>query len=1070
MAAQLPQSVRLQLMELATRTLSKYNGVLTSEDLIANLSLEDVRAIAGRNVTELTDPNRGLNLNATNIDRQIMSLFLDDCLGSYTMAGLLEKLNGLTNGSDEATKQAVRDTFAIYYEDSDTNSEFVQGSVRSMLNSSEDSTINSSLSSPNKLISPGLSLILANSSRISFNKRFEGPTTIMFNGIPNIELNRISPYLVVEFKTARPPLTTDNRYNAMSLGKFLYGASNVREGSPDMSLSLANQITSSLITNRIDGVQNYTSAGMELFTMPQTLVNANFPNNESIHSQNVLDKFQPFLSLLSVDFDVAPSRGAMSYKTGNIKMKLHDRSRLADIAEFVRPELYGTNEIVIEYGWYHADGERIVGTRNSYADIFNGMRVKEKFGVINSNFSMNEAGEIDINLRIAMRGATDVDTEQIANNDSFRNQLQEIERLQRIISDLRQTVFGNQSGAASQPEIRGVQILDSVGDTSSLLTLSREGLAELARLQASLGTIARGNQQSAAARLRTDLIELLGTATTTGGRGRRSARNATGSGTGLISQLRTSISSQMKDKVNSLVNGVDPIKIDAISLLGPTTSSTASRNASSNRRDDQASQQAITTLQQRYSIDQSVTGEISLAKILLSFVGEPLAASGKFDDVQLVFYPFNLYAGKANRLNVGQFLVDAEYFYTKLVLWRYERAGQSLSISVRDFLEWLTSNIVDDPMSRSYGISQLYKRTVDSDAENIALGTTTREEDGAVYMQKLSEALESFTPNGEFRMPVIGYHIETSPGKINDGTETIAYQDNKSILKIHIYDTLNTPYESLQQINNSRVDGVISSIGEAITDYHVAESNIEVQQAEATSRRSTAAARASARNALSSARTAKITSAVDFNRLVQEARDRELLEVIPDTEPTRYRIVGGPERLKRFFMENSPYIIYGAGGSTVKKANLASQQNSQLSTINMLRSGQGTSVEPNGENPGGIPMRVIPTQLEIETIGCPFLTIGQKFFVDFNTGTTADNFYAIVGVNHVIEPGNFTSRVRMAPMDGYGQYINILTQITNFTEELNENTVAEFDSRLDATFASLNNDTSPRPTGRGRRQ
>lgn len=1056
----LPQSIRLQLMEQATRALSKYNGVLTSEDLIASLALTSVRAGAGESPDALLANNRGLNSGASKEEQAIMRVFLDDCLGSYSMAEVIEELNRISKSSnvDSADlKQKIINTFQIYYEQKNDNG-LVLASIRSMLGSSEDSIINRSISSPRKGVSPGLSIALINSSRISFNKRFEGPTTIMFNGIPNIELSRISPYLQVEFRTARPPLTPDNRYNAMSLGKFLYGA-DVARGSADISLSLANQITSSLITNRVDGVDQYTSTGMELFTMPQTMVNANFLNNNSIHSQNILDKFQPFLSLISVDFDIAPSRGAMSYKTGNIKMKLHDRSRLADIAEFVRPELYGTNEIIVEYGWYHQEGEKTFGVRNSYADIFNGMRVKEKYGVINSNFSMNDAGEIDINLRVAMRGATDIDTEQIANNDAFRNQLQQIENLQRTISDLRQSVFGNSANNSNQPEIRGVQILDSAGDTSSLLTLSRDGLRELAELQRSLQAISRGNQESAAGKLNAKLRELLGSATATGGR-RRGTESATG--TSLISQLRTSISDQMKTKITTLVNGIDPIKQDAVQLLGLTADS----NNSSGRRgrgqtavsidtgtQTDAERRALEQFQRRYSIDQSVTGEISLAKILLSFVGEPLAASGKFDDVQIVFYPFNLYAGTANRLNIGQFLVNAEYFYTKLVLWRYERAGQSLSISVRDFLEWLTANIVDDPMSRSYGISDLYKRTVDGDSENTVIGITTRDQDGAVYMQKLAEKLAHVTPNGEFRMPVIGYHIETSPGKLSTGTESVSYEDNKSILKIHIYDTLNTPFESLQQINNSRVDGVISSIGEATTDYRSAVANIEANQSAANARANTQE-NIAARRAVETNNQAKISSAAEFNRLVQQAREQNLLEIIPGSSPTRYRIVGGPDKLKKFFMENSPYIIYGAAGSTVKRATLSSQQNSQLSTINMLRSGQGTSVEPNGENPGGLPMRVIPTQLEIETIGCPYLTVGQKFFVDFNTGTTADNFYAVVGVSHVIEPGNFTSRIRMAPMDGYGQYINILTQITNFTEELNQNSVDEFNRRLEATFNS----------------
>src|SRR5690606_13844571 len=50
------------------------------------------------------------------------------------------------------------------------------------------------------------------------------------------------------------------------------------------------------------------------------------------------------------------------------------------------------------------------------------------------------------------------------------------------------------------------------------------------------------------------------------------------------------------------------------------------------------------------------TGSSSLAKILLLFVGEPLANTQKFDDIQFVFYPFNSYAGYASQINIGNFV------------------------------------------------------------------------------------------------------------------------------------------------------------------------------------------------------------------------------------------------------------------------------------------------------------------------------------------------------------------------------------------------------------------------------
>ena len=106
------------------------------------------------------------------------------------------------------------------------------------------------------------------------------------------------------------------------------------------------------------------------------------------------------MSITSFDVSVVPAAGLMEKKKAKLSIILHDRSRLHEIAELIRPENYGTNEILIEYGWSHPDNSG----RNVYGKFLNAMRQKEKFAVVNSSFSMGNNGEVNIDLDLFAKG------------------------------------------------------------------------------------------------------------------------------------------------------------------------------------------------------------------------------------------------------------------------------------------------------------------------------------------------------------------------------------------------------------------------------------------------------------------------------------------------------------------------------------------------------------------------------------------------------------------------------------------------------------------------------------------
>jgi hypothetical protein len=146
-----------------------------------------------------------------------------------------------------------------------------------------------------------------------------------------------------------------------------------------------------------------------------------------------------------------------------------------------------------------------------------------------------------------------------------------------------------------------------------------------------------------------------------------------------------------------------------------------------------------------------------------------------------------------------------------------------------------------------------------------------------------------------------------------------------------------------------------------------------------------------------------------------------------DEEKTRELLTGmriiesdSMSRLKKFYSSMFPTFTYGSAHSAIITAKLATENNPGLATARMVGVGKKTPGSTGVDD--GLPMRVTPTSLSLETFGCPYFTIGQNYFVDFSTDTTADNFYSVFEVTHNLEPGKFTTSVRMNTLATFGMW------------------------------------------------
>lgn len=986
-------STTIPLQE-SIRKLSKYFGLYTVKDLAGSIALSQIQGQDTGTSFDLPPPPEWIT--------KMIEVLVDTSTGGYTSQDIIDTINRLLQENGERSQnvaEALNRAVKIVFGPGDGvgNQSAGEGSgvLKGSTNRPEDSvqtilgstTINSDRSHPNRDISPSLSAIMVNNVRVLPIHKNVNAVTIFMNALPSIEISRCTPYLDIVFQFSRPPTDAEGRIQAPGLIKFLDGAEIARD---TRRLLLDSSVVKG--TNSVGRQQEYTAVGMEVFTAPQIFVNADEDKAQSAHGSDrrsapIIDKFRPMMTFKGLTVDIVPTTGFMCFKTAKMDFVLHDRSRLAEVADFIRPDLYRNTEILIEYGWNHPDPP---SANNMYANLLNGMRCKEKYGIINTSMNFDEAGQAIISLSLAMRGANDFRTETISSDETgVSDIIRQVRALTEQVGELRRRVF--QSNSIGTREVRGVQVLDAATDTNGQLLLSPELRRELANFRAAL----RNTQTPSARALLGALNNLYGQD------GRR----------GQTTQLRSTIQANIARKLARLSSG----GVEAFSTT-PTANYPEGRAAGRRYISyfgdvDREIKKADQDLRQL-----GVRPSVTLGSLFLAFVGQPLALSRKFDDVQLLFYPFNSYAGFARTLNIANFQVDTRYFLREYTRYRMENISRAGDMSLQDFLNFVSTTIIEDPAAPSYGLrnpsgtgrSWWSTPSDNPSASGEAQSTAT---DSLALQTRLEQLLSgpNGTPDGSFKLPQLDYFIECIPRTshaIPEGQNSEA-ANGVSILRVHIFDRHTTSYDTQAALLEANREDELRSIRPVPTQQG---GNPGVSQ----------------------------SHAAEANSIIQAAQIAGLITQIPNSNPPIYRINGGPAKLREFMMKTSPYIIVGAQGTAVKNAALATQQNAQLSTVNLLRSFHSDPLEPNGESPGGLPLQVIPCDLSIPSLGCPLLEYGTKFFVDFRTGTTIDNFYFVTGISHRIEAGMFTTDAKFSPYDGWGKYRSLIDTIKNAQTILND--------------------------------
>lgn len=842
-----------------------------------------------------------------------------------------------------------------------------------------------------------VSVIEFHNPLLNFSNRDSAAAQIFLQALPSIEISKAVPYFDMKAIVKGDPTVAnesgkkDDGFkfgNGISIYKFLSGERIETEDTLVKSLVEAIPADMMLAPLSIEGKagekpdsetqeKKITVAGMEVFTAPQTLnrgdhqyidLNTTDTNygpgatpSQIPYENKVLDKFRPFMTVESFNVQVTPATGMLATKSAEVKVKLHDKTRLNQVIPFISPAKLGICDIQIEWGWSHPETRPEV---NPYGALINSMRCKELWGVMNSSYTFTPEGQVDITLKLFSKGAQRASFELISNNSKTGEH--PIDTLKKIITAIRTAVKGlKKVGYTLNEEMGAPDVLGKASSVSGLLSLDDKARGKITKFINGMQK-KKMNKES------------------------RKAWEGLGEGWNEAKDSVTDFQQQLKD---GLLKEIDAAcstkKIDGDPYLVV---------------DSKTAPKGFAIKGDIYNINPAKY--VSLGKLLLQLVAKPLLATGKFEEIQMVFYPMNEFAMFARNLNVAQYPINKAKIKQRLVA----EIKKNPSITIQKLLNLIKRTFVNFPGDDIYGMSKAYSEKPDDDGKYKIKESFTKDEKAKQKFSVLKSEILKLAYPGEgaerrFKKPSIQMWVECVQHEKDPSS---------SILRLHFFDKACTSYSSYAQLWASTSSNDLGIIGK-YSNSKASVAKLEEKIAKAPKKE-----QKKLKEQLANRNARLSQHEKHAQRQIEIFQKNGLIKEIKIGDTTKYQIAGGPDQLRGILAANMPTLKYGTEFSGILNASLATNSNPQMETIHMQRQG-GSSGTSDGFDPG-LPMSVKPVTLSIDTFGCPYVNFGQQFFVDFQTNTTIDDIYAVTGVGHSLSPSEFKTQIKLTPLNKTGQY------------------------------------------------
>ena len=584
---------------------------------------------------------------------------------SDTVFNLFKNHSGPAVGDTISMYDVVKSSFGPKPEanDADTRVPF----SKDFLNQNKDSR------SIDRFKSPTLSAHVIRQTEFNVSGRQAQHLPIFFSAIPAIEMSRCTPFLDIKF--IHPSYASAD--DAPASPKM--SATNLFRFNP--STTFDGVIPQGSTITDIDEIAGSNFSFMDLFSSTQVAVNANINsednqfvtiaddfknlNNDNedarVEDRRVLDPFQPFLSLISMDLtEQGKYGGFLATREGSIKLKLHDKSRLKDFSPMLALDEYSFAYFVIEMGWSHPEGKLL--SNNTVGQYLDNLRTINSYNITGVNYSLGKDNSVDITLNIVTRGAKNV-VPKVSAFSGYHSNLSVFEGLinSSIANYEKLKNTNGDEKARSIKEIRN-KIRVQTGNLSSLSKLVP--FEKMVRIYDMSKKISEGIPTekeladfypTLAAELGLDLtatpdlinpiayqIGLLG-------------------GTGAEQEIARILGEKAKEegefaspgdvfenKFSWLSKTVDPFEC-ATRFEDATTTAMWRSGGKDPAHHSIKDYYEVARPNSAGETVQAGAKHVTLGKLISKFVGFPLSTCGVYDEVQIYFYPVNNHAAGARR-------------------------------------------------------------------------------------------------------------------------------------------------------------------------------------------------------------------------------------------------------------------------------------------------------------------------------------------------------------------------------------------------------------------------------------
>ncbi|HAI39666.1 MAG TPA: hypothetical protein DCM40_16950, partial [Maribacter sp.] len=587
---------------------------------------------------------------------------INDCLYYYDVLGL-EKSNLLNKEGKEQYEDEEKKNPKMYYSDARVDSNFLRAPE---INKQTDGV-------PDRFTSPSLGALVMQHPKASNASKGKDHLPIFFNAIPPIEMARCTPYIDIKLLTENYQIDNKGRKKKPSRMSNLSFMRFIKETDKNSNYFVLEDsdgfgdlkpMTHSVKDDEREATQNIDISYMDLFTSPQTFSNANLnrPNSGkfsellggNIEDDPILEPIMPFLSLESLTVSITGAGyGIMASKKASLKLVLHDRSRLRDLAPLVSPSQFSTTRILIEYGWNHPEGGP--GSDNVIGKYLNSLKERSVFQVTKCDYDFSDGSAVSINVGLAAYGFRQ--TERVhcgAGPEVPLNVFKEY--VEKITEDLIKN-SEEEYGKDKAPEVRQKIKLNARSARSTFNSLSwpayREAMKALKskdplaaqsigyvfELASIIDTKARNERKD---KILEELIDLALD------KGNATPFNIFNSfeQAGLFDKddSKETMLQRVYGKIKAFgdVNIPDPFLSSVVygSKLQQDLLGTAGFENS-----EPAAQKKVVMEGTITMADEKPEDYVTLGKAIANFIGFPLAATCLYDEVQMIFYPLNHQSG-----------------------------------------------------------------------------------------------------------------------------------------------------------------------------------------------------------------------------------------------------------------------------------------------------------------------------------------------------------------------------------------------------------------------------------------